>query len=229
MDVRMTTAPSLVLACVFYANDTGVGIVSACLHPGFVRTSSVIGGKTPHFLLLFLASGVWRDKTYNNVKRNYKNGNDAIQWGISSSLIFSLLYQLLKPTGLMWQQGIRFIMKQLLTTIIISLSLVITGITVYASNTSSASYNHELISTSDNVDQYLGQVNTCNPDGTTCNIWHAFRDSDNGRIYLVMTIRVDEDGNTIPGSNAIIYAQESNDSRWKYMIRNCSTWEYFSL
>lgn len=46
MDVRMTTAPSLVLACVFYANDTGVGIVSACLHPGFVRTSSVIGERS---------------------------------------------------------------------------------------------------------------------------------------------------------------------------------------
>ena len=37
---------NLVLACVFYANDTGVGIVSACLHPGFVRTSSVIGGRS---------------------------------------------------------------------------------------------------------------------------------------------------------------------------------------
>lgn len=121
-------------------------------------------------------------------------------------------------------------MKQLLTTIIISLSLVITGITVYASNTSSASCNHELISTSDNVDQYLGQVNTCNPDGTTCNIWHAFRDSDNGRIYLVQVIKVDEDGNTIPDPRySTTYAQESNDSRWKYMIRNGFNWEYFSL
>ena len=34
MDVRMTTAPSLVLDCVFSTNDTGVGIVSVYLHPG---------------------------------------------------------------------------------------------------------------------------------------------------------------------------------------------------
>ena len=39
MDVRMTTAPSLVLDCVFSTNDTGVGIVSVYLHPGFARTS----------------------------------------------------------------------------------------------------------------------------------------------------------------------------------------------
>lgn len=132
----------------------------------------------------------------------------------------------------MRQQGIRFIMKQLLTTIIISLSLVITGITAYAANTSSASYNHELISTSGNVDQYLGIVNTCNPDGTTCQRWYAFKDSDNGRIYLVKKIKVDDDGNTIPDINNInipIYAQKSNDSRWEYMIRNSYYWEYFSL
>ena len=131
----------------------------------------------------------------------------------------------------MWQQGIRFIMKQLLTTIIISLSLVITGITAYAANTSSASYNHELISTSGNVDQYLGMVNTCNPDGTTCDLWHAFKDSDNGRIYLIKKIYVDADGNTVPntGDDIPVYAQKSNDSRWEYMIRNEGTWEYFSL
>ena len=35
MDVRMTTAPSLVLACVFYANDTSVGIVSVLFTFGF--------------------------------------------------------------------------------------------------------------------------------------------------------------------------------------------------
>ena len=133
----------------------------------------------------------------------------------------------------MWQQGIRFIMKQLLTTTIISLSLVITGITVYAANTSSASYNHEQISTSGNVDQYLGKVNTCNTDGTTCDIWYAFKDSDNGRIYLVKGIDVDDDGNTIPAlvfRNDLYYAQKSNDSRWEYMIRTRTrTWEYFSL
>ena len=121
-------------------------------------------------------------------------------------------------------------MKQLLTTIIISLSLVITGITAYAANTSSASYNHEQISTSGNVDQYLGKVNTCNPDGTTCRIWHAFKDSDNGRIYLVLDIGVDDDGNTYPSRDSqTYYAQKSNDNRWEYMIRVSVTWEYFNL
>ena len=51
MNARITTAPSLVLACVFYANDTSVGIVSIYLHSGFVRTSSAIGESAPHFFL----------------------------------------------------------------------------------------------------------------------------------------------------------------------------------
>lgn len=125
-------------------------------------------------------------------------------------------------------------MKQLLTTIIISLSFAITGIAAYAANTSSASYNQELISISGNVDQYLGTVNTCNPDGTTCALWYAFKDSDNGRIYLVKGIEVDDDGNTIPDSGMVQlfgspYAQKSNDSRWEYMIQSGGNWEYFSL
>lgn len=121
-------------------------------------------------------------------------------------------------------------MKQLLTTIIISLSLVITSIAAYAANTSSASYNQEPISISGNVDQYLGMVNTCNPDGTTCRTLHAFKDSDNGRIYLVSSTNVDDDGNTIPDFTfGAYYAQKSNDSRWEYMIRNNNNWEYFSL
>ena len=121
-------------------------------------------------------------------------------------------------------------MKQLLTTIIISLSFAITGIAAYAANTSSASYNQELISISGNVDQYLGIVNTCNPDGTTCGTLYAFKDSDNGRIYLVGNIEVDDDGNTIPYSKSLLfYAQKSNDSRWEYMIRSNGYWEYFSL
>ena len=120
-------------------------------------------------------------------------------------------------------------MKQLLTTIIISLSLVITGIAAYAANTSSASYNQEPISISGNVDQYLGIVNTCNPDGTTCQRWYAFKDSDNGRIYLIEKIEVD-DGNTIPYSQyPLFYAQKSNDSRWEYMIHYSGHWQYFSL
>lgn len=124
-------------------------------------------------------------------------------------------------------------MRQLLTTIIISLSLVITGITAFASDTSSILHSKELISILGHVDQYLGMVNTCNPDGTTCSLWHAFKDSDNGRIYLIGGIDVDDDGNTIPDSDlvrrgAFYYAQKSNDSRWEYMIR-ISDWEYFSL
>ena len=46
MNAGIATTPSLVLACVFYANDTGVGIVSVYLHSGFVRTSSVIDGRS---------------------------------------------------------------------------------------------------------------------------------------------------------------------------------------
>ena len=51
-NARMTTAPSLVLACVFYADDTSRGIVSVCLHLGFVRTSSEIDESAPHFLFI---------------------------------------------------------------------------------------------------------------------------------------------------------------------------------
>ena len=46
MNAGITTAPSLVLACVFYANDTSVGIVSVYLYSGFVRTSSAIGRRS---------------------------------------------------------------------------------------------------------------------------------------------------------------------------------------
>ena len=127
-------------------------------------------------------------------------------------------------------------MRKFITTIIVSLSLIITGSVVYAVNISSTSHNKELSFTLDKVDQYLGRVNTCDPDGITCGTWHAFKDSDNGRIYLIGGIEVDDDGNTIPHSdlvrrNQFYYAQKSNDSRWEYMIRSVShnTWEYFSL
>ena len=46
MNAGITTTPSLVLACVFYANDTSVGIVSVCPHSGFVRTSSGMDGRS---------------------------------------------------------------------------------------------------------------------------------------------------------------------------------------
>lgn len=124
-------------------------------------------------------------------------------------------------------------MRKFITTIIVSLSLIITGSVVYAVNISSTSHNKELIFTLDKVDQYLGMVNTCDPDGLTCGSWHAFKDSDNGRIYLVKQIQQDDNGNTIPVTDdpmfGINYAQKSNDSRWEYMIRSSGNWEYFSL
>lgn len=121
-------------------------------------------------------------------------------------------------------------MRKFITTIIASLSLIITGSVIYAANTSSTSHNQELSSTLGNVDQYLGMVNTCDSNGTTCSTWYAFKDSDNGRIYLVGGIYEDKDGNTIAnGSLSFYYAQKSNDSRWEYMIRYGGNWEYFSL
>lgn len=124
-------------------------------------------------------------------------------------------------------------MRKFITTIIVSLSLIITGSVVYAVNISSTSHNKELIFTLDKVDQYLGMVNTCDPDGITCGSWHAFKDSDNGRIYLVKLIQQDNYGNTIPyyeySTDRPEYAQKSNDSRWEYMIRSGDNWEYFSL
>lgn len=107
-------------------------------------------------------------------------------------------------------------MKQLLTTIIISLSLVIAGITAYAANTSSASHEQELISTLDT--KYLGMVNLCDSNGITCYTWHAYKNSV-GRIYV--------SEQTI--NSQIYFAQKSNDSRWEYMIRYDGNWLYFSL
>lgn len=79
-----------------------------------------------------------------------------------------------------------------------------------------------------NVDQYLGMVNTCDSNGITCSTWYAFKDSDNGRIYLAGGIYTDINDNTI-AAGSVYYAQKSNDSRWEYMIRNGDNWEYFSL
>ncbi|MBU3835388.1 MAG: hypothetical protein H9949_06570 [Candidatus Phocaeicola merdigallinarum] len=121
-------------------------------------------------------------------------------------------------------------MRKFITTIIISLSLIITGSAVYAVNISSTLHDQELVSTLDNVDQYLGRVNTCDSDGTTCSTWAAFKDSDNGRIYLVKSNIVDGDGNMNEDASHIkYYAQKSNDSRWEYMVRIDNKWEYFSL
>lgn len=120
-------------------------------------------------------------------------------------------------------------MRKFITTIIVSLSLIITGSVVYAVNISSTSHNKELIFTLDNVDQYLGEVNTCDLNGNTCRTMYAFKDSDNGRIYVAVDICQDDNGNTTSGKASIVYAQKSNDSRWEYMIRYGDHWEYFSL
>lgn len=114
-------------------------------------------------------------------------------------------------------------MRQLLTTIIISLSLVITGITAFASNTSSILHSKELISTfatADDEDENLGPVNLCDPNGTVCLTANAYKDHNNGRIYLL--------GIKGNGSDRV-YAQKSNDSRWEYMIRYDNQWYYFSF
>lgn len=120
-------------------------------------------------------------------------------------------------------------MRKLITTIIISLSLIITGSAVYAVNISSTLHDQELVSTLDNVDQYLGRVNTCDSDGTICSTWAALKDSDNGRIYLVDFRIVTDDGKITDNSSIKYYAQKSNDSRWEYMVRIDNKWEYFSL
>ena len=92
----------------------------------------------------------------------------------------------------MGQQGMWYIMRKFITTIIVSLSLIITGSVVYAVNISSTSHNKELIFTLDNVDQYLGEVNTCDLNGNTCRTMYAFKDSDNGRIYVAVDICQDD-------------------------------------
>ena len=216
MDVRMTTAPSLVLACVFYANDTSVGIVSACLHPGFVRTSSVIGERSS--TLSFI---IPRFRSF--ARQNLQQCKAYLQeWRWCHTVRYFLIFNIqptlpnLKPTGLMWQQGIWFIMRQLLTTIIISLSLAITGIAAYAANTSSASHSQGLISTLDT--QYLGMINLCDSNGITCYTWHAYKNSA-GRIYV----------SKHKTNSPIYFAQKSNDSRWEYMIRYQNDWYYFSF
>lgn len=126
-------------------------------------------------------------------------------------------------------------MRKFITTIIVSLSLIITGSVVYAVNISSTSHNKELIFTLDKVDQYLGMVNTCDLNGNTCRTMYAFKDSNNGRIYVAVGTCQDDNGNTIPNLNKVIigygsifYAEKSNDSRWEYRIR-ISDWEYFNL
>ena len=78
MDVRITAAPSLVLDCVLLRKRYGCGDCFSLFTSGFCQNLFCNRRKKLHtFLLLFLASGAWRDKTYNNVKHNYINHRDS--------------------------------------------------------------------------------------------------------------------------------------------------------
>lgn len=116
-------------------------------------------------------------------------------------------------------------MKQLLTTIIISLSLVITGITAFASNTSSILHSKELISTfATDDDEPLGPVNLCDPNGIVCLNANAYKDHETGRIYVkLINSRFQTE------QEKEYYAEKSNDSRWEYRIRYEDQWYYFSF
>lgn len=110
-------------------------------------------------------------------------------------------------------------MKKFIITISLSLSLLASGCVLYAANIITPSYNQESFSNTDDEDQYLGEVNLCNPDGATCYKGYAYKDSDNGRIYVKYP----------SNSGSPFYAQKSNDSRWDYMIRDGNNWLYFSF
>ena len=64
-------------------------------------------------------------------------------------------------------------------------------------------------------DQCLGEVNLCNPNGTTCFCGTAYKSEENGRIYVE--------------SNGKYWAQKSNNPNWEYMIRFGDQWLYFSF
>lgn len=66
-------------------------------------------------------------------------------------------------------------------------------------------------------DRCLGEVNLCDPNGTTCNTGTAYQDSENGRIYVKIS------------NNNKFYAQKSNNPDWPYMIRLNNKWYYFSF
>lgn len=65
-------------------------------------------------------------------------------------------------------------------------------------------------------DKCLGDVNLCDPNGTTCNTGTAYQDAENGRIY-------------VKAFNRKFYAQKSNNPDWPYMIRHNNKWYYFSF
>ena len=86
----------------------------------------------------------------------------------------------------------------------------------YAEAGASGSMSDTLIQSQSSDNQSLGSVNLCDPNGNTCKDGEAFKDSSNGRIYVVI-------------GGYRFYAQKSNDSRWEYMIRYGNIWLYFSF
>lgn len=83
--------------------------------------------------------------------------------------------------------------------------------------------NPMIILTADDDDQYLGEVNLCDDNGIKCELGKAYKDSDNGRVYVIVFERY--------GWNYKneLYAQKSNKSGWEYMIRYENGWLYFSF
>lgn len=69
-------------------------------------------------------------------------------------------------------------------------------------------------------DKCLGEVNLCDPDGNNCDTGTAYQDSENGRIYVELTVG---------GIHYKCYAQKSNNPNWEYMIRRKDCWYYFSF
>lgn len=90
----------------------------------------------------------------------------------------------------------------------------------YAEAGASGSMSDTLIQFQSSDDQSLGSVNLCDPNGKTCIVGDAFKDSSNGRVYVVI--------GSYDGSYRF-YAQKSNDSRWEYMILYGGNWLYFSF
>lgn len=71
-------------------------------------------------------------------------------------------------------------------------------------------------------DQCLGEVNLCDPNGTTCETGTAYKSEENGRIYVEVT-------NPVNNAEYNLWAQKSNNPNWEYMIRKDNKWLYFSF
>lgn len=126
----------------------------------------------------------------------------------------------------MREQGKTFIMKKFIITIIAALSIIISTNISNAKERPSSTDIELSMHNDDDGDQYLGIVNLCDPNGNTCHTGSAYKDSDNGRIYIK---NIDGNSSTYAGMAGPFYAQKSNNSQWSYMIRFKDNWYYFSL